>query len=137
MLRDGRRFAQWKTAAGRLKSAPLSADGQGIRVDSAAYSVQWTDENGTTRRRATKCRDYAAAVQLGSEFERRAMQRREGLLDPVQERHATATRTLRPTMPRPMWSICGQPETLRSMSRRSSGTCEQSSQQRASSGSPS
>jgi len=90
--RKGKRFAEWRDDNGKRRTAPLSKDGTGIRVEAATYTVQFYDEHGHPQRIATRCRDYAAAEQLGRELEKRAMQRREGLLDPVQERFAKAAR---------------------------------------------
>ena len=90
--RKGERFAEWRDANGKRRTAPLSKDGSGIRVEAATYTVQFYDEHGHPQRVATRCRDHAAAEQLGRELEKRAMQRREGLLDPAQERFAKAAR---------------------------------------------
>ena len=90
--RKGEMVAEWRDAAGKRKTAPLSKDGSGIRVEASTYSVQFYDEHGKAQRVATKCRDFDAAMQLGKQLESRAMQRREGLLDPALERHAKAAR---------------------------------------------
>jgi len=90
--RKGEQHAEWRDTNGKRRTAPLSADGKGIRVESATYTVQFMDEHGHAQRVATRCRDHAAAEQLGRELEKRAMQRREGLLDPAQERFAKAAR---------------------------------------------
>jgi len=90
--RKGKRVAEWLDARGRKRHAPLSKDGSGIRVESQTYTVRFVDEQGLAREVATRCRDFAAAEQLGRELEKRAMQRREGLLDPAQERFAKAAR---------------------------------------------
>jgi integrase len=90
--RKGKMVAEWLDANGKRRTAPLSKDGKGIRVEAATYTVQFYDEHGHPQRVATRCRDYAAAEQLGRELEKRAMQRREGLLDPAQERFAKAAR---------------------------------------------
>lgn len=84
--------AEWLDANGKRRTAPLSKDGTGIRVEAATYTVQYYDEHGHPQRVASRCRDYAAAEQLGRELEKRAMQRREGLLDPAQERFSKAAR---------------------------------------------
>jgi integrase len=90
--RKGEMFAEWVDARGKRRTAPLSKDGKGIRVEASTFTVQFYDEHGHPQRVATRCRDYAAAEQLGRELEKRAMQRREGLLDPAQERFAKASR---------------------------------------------
>jgi integrase len=90
--RKGGRFAEWLDAKGKRRTAPLTKDGLGIRVQARTYTVRYVDENGHTCEVGTRCRDYDAAMQLGRELEKRAMQRREGLLDPAQERFAKAAR---------------------------------------------
>jgi integrase len=90
--RKGGRVAEWLDANGKRRTAPLSKDGSGIRVESATYTVQYYDEHGRPQRVASRCRDFDAAMQLGRQLEKRAMQRREGLLDPAQERFAKAAR---------------------------------------------
>ena len=90
--RDGKRYAQWTAKNGRTKTAPLSADGLGIRAEAATYTIRWIDENDAPKYRTSKCRDRDAAMQLAREFETKAMQRREGLVNPTQERHAEAAR---------------------------------------------
>jgi integrase len=84
--------AEWTDSRGDRRSEPLTPDRLSIRVEAATYTVQYMDEHGHPQRVASRCRDYAAAEQLGRELEKRAMQRREGLLDPVQERFAKAAR---------------------------------------------
>jgi integrase len=90
--RKGEMVAEWRDANGKRRTAPVSKDGSGIRVEAATYTVQFDDEHGHPQWVATRCRDHAAAEQLGRELEKRAMQRREGLLDPAQERFAKAAR---------------------------------------------
>ncbi len=90
--RKGRRLAEWLDARGKRRTARLSKDGSGILAKASTYTVRFVDEHGHTREVGTRCRDYAAAEQLGRELEKRAMQRREGLLDPAQERFAKAAR---------------------------------------------
>ncbi len=83
--------AEWLDARGNRRSAPLTEDRTGIRIEASTWTVQYVDEHGHPQRLAGG-RDYDAAMQLGREHERRAMQRREGLIDPTQERHAKAAR---------------------------------------------
>jgi integrase/recombinase XerD len=89
--RKGGPVAEWLDARGNRRSAPLTEDRAGIRIEAASWTVQYVDEHGHPQRLAGG-RDYDAAMQLGREYERRAMQRREGLIDPAQERHAKAAR---------------------------------------------
>ena len=89
--RKGGPVAEWLDARGNRRSAPLTEDRAGIRIEAETWTVQYVDEHGHPQRLAGG-RDYDAAMQLGREHERRAMQRREGLIDPAQERHAKAAR---------------------------------------------
>jgi len=90
--RKGRKVVEWRDANGKRRVAPLSSDGAGIQVESDNYTVQFIDEHGDVQRQASGCSDYDAADQLARELESRAMQRREGLLDPALERHSKAAR---------------------------------------------
>ena len=90
--RKGRKIVEWRDENGKRRVAPLSSDGAGIQVETGNYTVQFTDEHGATQRQASGCSDYDAAMQLARELESRAMQRREGLLDPALERHSKAAR---------------------------------------------
>jgi integrase len=92
--RKGVLVAEWRDESGKVRVAPLSKDGAGIRVQSSTYTVQYYDENGHPQRVATRCRDYAAAEQLGRELDSQAMRRRQGLVDPAQERLGKAARSL-------------------------------------------
>ena len=74
--RKGEMVAEWRDANGKRRTAPVSKDGSGIRVEAATYTVQFYDEHGHPQRVATRCRDHAAAEQFGRELEKRAMQRR-------------------------------------------------------------
>ena len=90
--RKGRRMAEWVDAKGKRRTAAVSKDGLGIRVQSSTYTVQYMDEHGHPQRLASRCTDFDAAMQLGREKEKQAMQRREGLVDPTQERFSKAAR---------------------------------------------
>jgi len=88
--RKGKMVAEWLDARGKRRTAQLSKDGKGILSQASTYTVRYVDEHGHICDIGTHCRDHAAAEQLGRELEKRAMQRREGLLDPAQERFAKA-----------------------------------------------
>ena len=77
---------------GNTQRAPLNDAGDKIVCESPYYTVQYFDHDGRRVKVATRCADKDAAQQLANELEARAMQRREGLIDPTQERFATEGR---------------------------------------------
>ncbi len=85
-------IAEWVDGRGRRRTAPLTEDRSAIRIESETYTVKYRDEHGLDRKVSSRCTDKTAAEQLGSELETRAMKRREGLLDPAQERFAREAR---------------------------------------------
>jgi integrase len=87
----GKRFAKW-TDGKRNRRAPLSADGLSIVVEAAGYSIQYFDHNGKRRKKTTRCPDRDAVERLANALETGAMNRREGLIDPAQERMAQQAR---------------------------------------------
>jgi len=89
ITRKGQRFAVWNhPKTGRRQKAPLSDDGEAVLLESPGYMIQWFDATGRRRKKSTRCPDLDAARQLAAGLERQAMQRREGLIDPAQERYA-------------------------------------------------
>ncbi len=87
----GKRFAVW-TAGDRRRRAPLSADGLSIIMAGAGYTIQYFDHNGKRRKKTTRCPDRDAVERLANALETGAMNRREGLIDPAQERLAQQAR---------------------------------------------
>ena len=87
----GKQFAVW-TENGRRHRAPLSTDGLSIIVAAAGYTIQYFDHTGQRRKKATRCPDRDAVERLANVLETVAMNRREGLIDPAQERLAQQTR---------------------------------------------
>jgi integrase len=82
-------IAEWDARENR-QTAPLTEERSAIRIEAETWTVQYTDEHGQTKRVASRCADHDAAVELARELEPKAMLRRRGLIDPVQERHAEA-----------------------------------------------
>ena len=76
----------------RRRRAPLSADGRSIMVEAAGYTIQYFDHNGQRRKKSTRCPDRDAVERLAHALETGAMNRREGLIDPAQERLAQQAR---------------------------------------------
>lgn len=77
--KDGQRFARWRDAKGKLQTAPLSASGDLILVESAKYTAKYRDGAGVTREVATGCKDLTAAKQVLANLEKRADGVRAGI----------------------------------------------------------
>jgi len=75
-----------------MHRAPLSPAGDRIVSESRYYTIEYFDADGRRQRVATKCQDRDAAQQLANELERKAMLRREGIIDTKQERLAAEQR---------------------------------------------
>lgn len=89
----GKRYAKWTNAkTDTVQRAPLSPSGDKIVCESPYYTVQYFDHDGRRQKVATRCADRDAAQQLANELESKAMLRREGLIDPTQERVAAEGR---------------------------------------------
>jgi integrase/recombinase XerD len=87
----GRKFATWLDKQDRRRRAPLSDDGKQIVVEDDFYTVAWFDWTGR-RCREVAGKDHDGAEALGRLRETEARQRRQGLIDPAQERHAAEAR---------------------------------------------
>jgi integrase len=85
-------IAEWQDGRGLRRTAPLTKDRTGIRIESETYTVKYVDERGIERKVSSQCRDKAAALELARELEAQAMKRKKGLLDPAQERFAREAR---------------------------------------------
>jgi len=93
ITRKGERFAVWTEGkAHRRRRAPLTPDGMFVVIESPGYEIQYFDHNGQRRKKSIRCNDRDAAQQLANDLEKRAMQRREGCIDPTQERFAQESR---------------------------------------------
>ena len=72
IVRKGQRLAEWKDAKGKTRTAPLTAAGDRITVESGTYSAKYRDGAGIVRKTATGCRDESAARSILGKLERRA-----------------------------------------------------------------
>ena len=74
LIRKGQRFARWKDAKGRSRTAPMTKDGQPrISVEAKTYTAKYRDGSGDLRRVTTGCRDEQAARAILADLERRAV----------------------------------------------------------------
>ena len=74
-LRKDKRFARWKDARGKTKTALLTTGRDGadrIVVTARTYTAKYRDGLGVVREQATGCRDKEAAGRVLSDLERRA-----------------------------------------------------------------
>ena len=76
----GQRLAVWLDRKGRKQSAPLTADGDRVRLEGLTYFARWRDGAGRLRTASTGCRDKASALRWAAEQERRGDKVRSGLL---------------------------------------------------------
>ena len=87
VTRKGQLFAVWNRGK-RQRRAPLTADGKAVLLESPGYCIEYFDHNGQRKKKSTRCTDRDAVVRLAAELEKNAMLRRDGLVDPIQERFA-------------------------------------------------
>ena len=74
-VRKGERFARWKDAKGKLRTAPLTTgrDGQErIVITAATFTAKYRDGGRIVREVPTGCRDEVAARSILADLERRA-----------------------------------------------------------------
>jgi integrase len=83
----GRRMAQWTDGNGKVKTAPLSADGRKVLHEADSWYARYTDADGCKRRVSTGCRDEQAARKVLSDLLAQAEKVRCGILTPG-ENHA-------------------------------------------------
>ena len=89
--RKGDRIAVW-TRGKQRRRAPLTPDGKAVLLESPGYTIEFFDHNGQRKRHSTRCTDRDAVERLAGELEKNAMFRRDGLIDPAQERLAQEAR---------------------------------------------
>ena len=78
IVRKGRRLAEWKDAKGKTRTAPLTAAGDRIALESGTYTAKYRDGSAIVRKVATGCRDESAARSVLTELEKRADKVRSG-----------------------------------------------------------
>jgi integrase len=95
IVRQGRRFARWKTRKGKTRTAPLTVGKDGserIRTESRCYVAKFKDGAGIVQTIPTGCRDETAARQKLAALERRAELIRSGVMSSAEDvisRHQT------------------------------------------------
>jgi hypothetical protein len=82
--RKGERFARWQDKKGKTRTAPLTENGQRIRMYSRCLRIIYRDA-GVVVRRDPDYGDKAATLQKKARLEKRAAQEIEGLVDPFEE----------------------------------------------------
>ena len=83
IIRKGERFAQWKDAKGKTRTASLTTGNDGsdrILVEAGTYTAKYRDGSGVVREVATGCRDETAARSVLGDMERRAELVKAGVL---------------------------------------------------------
>lgn len=74
-IRKGERFARWKDAKGKLRTAPLTTGREGqerIVITAATFTAKYRDGGRIVREVPTGCRDEVAARSILADLERRA-----------------------------------------------------------------
>jgi len=82
----GNPVAEWTDGRGQRQRAPLADDGKAIMQEAEFYCVEYFDHEGQRRRKGTRIADHDAAKQYANHLEAQAHNRRQGLLDPADER---------------------------------------------------
>jgi phosphoribosylformimino-5-aminoimidazole carboxamide ribonucleotide (ProFAR) isomerase len=91
ITRQGVRYARWRWARGKLRTALLTVGIDGadrIRVESGTFIAKYRDGNGLVVETPTGCRTEDAARQVLAELERKAERVRAGLLTLTESRTA-------------------------------------------------
>jgi len=90
--RKGERFARWKSAKGKTKTAPVVVPSEGtfagqerIVVETPTYTAKYRDGSGHIQTIATGCRDEAAARAVLAELEKRAELIKARVITPEQD----------------------------------------------------
>ncbi len=86
--RKGQRFARWRDAKGKKRTAELTIGKDGserIIFKVGTYTAKYRDGSGVIREKATGCRDEAAARSVLGELERRAELVKAGVLTPAED----------------------------------------------------
>jgi integrase len=75
IVRKGQRFAEWKPAKGKTRTAPVTVGHDGtdrIVITARTYTAKFRNGRGIVREVATGCRDESAARSVLGDLERRA-----------------------------------------------------------------
>lgn len=101
VVRRGQRFAKWRDAKGRMRTAPVVVLTEGafagqerLAVETPTYTAKYRDGAGLVQTFATGCRDEDAARSVLSKLERRAELVRSEIISPAED--ATADHQLTP-----------------------------------------
>ncbi len=87
-VRKGQRFARWKNAKQRTRTAPLTTgrDGQDrIVVTARTYSAKYRNGSGVVRVVPTGCKDETAARSILADLERRAVRVKSKMLTAAED----------------------------------------------------
>ena len=87
-IRKGERFARWKDARGRTRTATVTTGRDGserIRVEAATFTAKYRDGSRIVREVVTGCRDETAARAVLAGLVKRAEHVRSGILTTAQD----------------------------------------------------
>lgn len=91
--RKGERFAKWTDRkTGRTRKEPVNAAGDAVMVEGGSYLIAYADADGNRQIVNSKTPDRATAERHAARLEADALRRRNGEIDPKQERYAKEAR---------------------------------------------
>jgi len=88
IVRKGQRFAEWKPAKGKTRTAPVTIGQDGtdrIVITARTYTAKYRDGSGVVREVPTGCRDETAARSVLGDLERRAELVKAGVLTAAED----------------------------------------------------
>ena len=91
VTRRGKAVAQWTDRRGKVKSAPVAADGKRIMHEADVWYLRYRAADGVERRVSTGCRDQQAAGRVMADLLADVEKVRSGILSPEESqavRHA-------------------------------------------------
>jgi len=90
--RKGQRFARWKDAKGKTRTARVTTPTKGknagvdrLIIESSTYTARYRDGSGVVRKVATGCRDETAARQILADLVKRAEHVKAEIITPSQD----------------------------------------------------
>ena len=86
--RKGQRYARWKTAKGKTRTARVTAGQDGserIIMEAVTFTAKYRDGSGRIVEKATGCRDETAARSVLAALVKRSEQVRSGIITPAQD----------------------------------------------------